>query len=354
MDHVGCRFRPAMDRLPLVTVSDQRADALGGTAQLATWGAIAFCVALPLIELWLWISFSTPDAAIAVAATALYLPLHLRHVAYGLRGERAAHAAWSLPAMTIVVGAAALVIGPPWAIMFASLALSILIVVPWPWSMIPFTAVLASPLGYGLHLDPAWPVGTGAYLAFSIALRSVPLFVVVWLVAATRQLHEARAALSEVAVVGERMRIDAELGRTVGAALETIVDECRRAERLIEQPGQAESVLQSLVRRSRETLARGRRTVGSYQQVTMRSQLDAATTLLVAAGVDTRLVVHDRALLNVTDDSVTSQLRSLVARLLREGPSQCAIELDGSPGSPTLRVAVLDSTNPSSIDGGLR
>ena len=334
--------------------ADQRADALRGTPQLATWGAIAFCVALPLIELWLWISFATPDAAIAVAATALYLPLHLRHVSYGLRGERAPHAAWSLSAMAIVVGAAALVIGPPWAIMFASLALSILIVVPWPWSIVPFTAVVFSPLAYGLHLDPAWPVGTSPYLAFSIALRSAPLFVVVWLVAATRQLHAARAALSELAVVGERIRIDAELRRTVGTALETIVDECRRAERLVEHPGQAEAVVQSVVQRSRETLARGRRTVGSYQQVTIRSQLDAATTLLAAAGVDARLVVQDRTLLNVTDDRVTSQLRAIVARLLREGPSQCAIDLAGSPGGPTLRVAVVDSTNPCSNDGGRR
>jgi two-component system, NarL family, sensor histidine kinase DesK len=334
-----------------VTVADQPTDALGRPARLATWGAIAFCVALPLIELWLWSSFALPDAAIACTATALYLPLHLRHVTYGLRGERAPHAAWSLSAMTVVVGAAALVVGPAWAIMFASLALSVLLVVPWPWSILLFTAVVASPLAYGLHLDPAWPVGSSPYLAFSVALRSVPLFVVVWLVAATRQLHATRAALSELAVVGERIRIDAELGRTVGTALETIVAEGRRAKRLVEHPGHAESVVQSLVQRSRETLAHGRRTVGSYQQVTIRSQLDAATTLLAAAGVDARLVVHDRTVLNVTDDAITSQLRSLVTRLLREGPSQCAIDLDGSPGRLTLRVAVLDSTNPSSNGG---
>jgi two-component system sensor histidine kinase DesK len=352
LDGDGGRIGPAMDRFRLVTVADQRADGLGGPARLATWGAIAFCVALPLIELWLWSSFATPDAAVAWAATALFLPLHLRHVTYGLRGERAPRAAWSLAAITVIVGAAALVIGPAWAIMFASLALSVLLVVPWPWSILPFAAVVASPLAYGLHLDPAWPVGTSSYLAFSIALRSVPLFVVVWLVAATRQLHATRAALSELAVVGERVRIDAELGRTVGTALERIVDECRRAELLVEHPGQAEPVVRSLVQRSRETLAHGRRTVGSYQQVTTRSQLDAASILLAAAGVDARLVVQDRTLLSVTDDAITSQLRSLVTRLLREGPSQCAIELDGSPGRPTLRVAVPDSTNPSSNGGG--
>jgi two-component system sensor histidine kinase DesK len=350
-----------------VTASDERVDALGGPARLATWGALAFCVAVPLIDLWRWIAYSTPlidgwrwisgwtpDSAVAVAATVLYLPLHLRHVAYGLRGERAPHAAWSLPAMTVVIGVAALIVGPPWAVMLASLALSILIVLPWPWSIVPFTAIVAAPLGYGLHLDPAWPVGTSAYLSFSVALASLPLFVVVWLVAATRQLHAARAALSDLAVVGERIRMEGELGRTVGAALETIVDESGRAERLIDQPGQAETVLRSLVMRSRETLAHGRRTVGSYQQVTVRSQLDAATTLLAAAGVDARLVVDDPALLSVTDDGVTSQLRSLVARLLREGPARCAIELDGSPGSPTVRVAILDANRALARDGGLR
>jgi two-component system, NarL family, sensor histidine kinase DesK len=364
IDRDGWRCRPTMDRPPQVTASDERADALGGPARLATWGAIAICLALPLIDLWRWIAYSTTlidrwgwvttDAAVAVAATVLYLPLHLRHVAYGLRGERAPHAAWSLPAMTVVIGVAALVIGPPWAVMLASLALSILIVLPWPWSIVPFTAIVAAPLAYGLHLDPAWPVGTTAYLSFSVALVSVPLFVVVWLVAATRQLDAARAALSDLAVVGERIRIDGELGRTVGAALETIVAESGRAERLIDQPGQAEAAVRSLVMRSREALAHGRRTVGSYQQVTVHSQLDAATTLLAAAGVDAQLVVEDAALLSVMDDRVTSQLRSLVARLLRDGPSRCAIELEGAPDNPTVRVAILDATKARARDGGLR
>jgi hypothetical protein len=85
--------------------------------------------------------------------------------------------------------------------------------------------------------------------------------------------------------------------------------------------------------------------------VTIGSQLDAATTLLAAAGVDARLVVQNRTVLNGTDDAITSQLRSLVTRLLRERPSRCAIDLDGSPGRPTLRVAVLDSTNPTSNGG---
>jgi two-component system, NarL family, sensor histidine kinase DesK len=313
------------------------------------WRWIAFST--PLIDRWRWITFSTPDGVIAVVATVLYLPLHLRHVAYGLRGERAPHAALSLTAMTIVIALAALVM--PWGVMLASLALSILIVVPWPWSVVPFVAVVASPLGYGLHLDPAWPVGTSAYLSFSVALASVPLFVVVWLVAATRQLHAARAALSDLAVVGERIRIDGELGRTVGAALETIVEESGRAERLMDQPGRAEPVLRSLVMRSRETLARGRRTVGSYQQATTRSQLDAATTLLAAAGVDAQLVVDDPALLNLIDDRVTLQLRSLVARLLRDGPSRCAIEIEGAPGSATVRVAMLDASKTPAVDGGV-
>ena len=56
--------------------------------RLATAGAVGFSVLLPMIELGRIATYPRPVGPIvpAVIATACYLPLHLRHVLYALRG----------------------------------------------------------------------------------------------------------------------------------------------------------------------------------------------------------------------------------------------------------------------------
>jgi len=66
----------------------------------------------------------------------------------------------------------------------------------------------------------------------AVPVTAVTLAVVVWLVRAARHLEAARTALAQQAVIGERLRIDGELRRTVGAALEAIAVQGERANTL--------------------------------------------------------------------------------------------------------------------------
>ncbi|HJZ73340.1 MAG TPA: hypothetical protein VKE51_16465, partial [Vicinamibacterales bacterium] len=67
-------------------------DGAPGILRIAAAGAIAVNVALPLLELWRaeeFVPAVLPYAAVAMIVT---MPLHLRHVTFGLRSERpAAH-----------------------------------------------------------------------------------------------------------------------------------------------------------------------------------------------------------------------------------------------------------------------
>src|SRR5690349_19562597 len=80
-----------------------------GSARRTDWLAhagravLAFSVAVPAIELWrIGVFDSGADLAVAIIATAAYLPLHLRHVYYGLQGGRPRGAIVTLGLMAAV------------------------------------------------------------------------------------------------------------------------------------------------------------------------------------------------------------------------------------------------------------
>src|SRR5207253_6426305 len=113
----------------------------------------------------------TPAAAshadLALLATACVVPLHVRHVVYGLRGIRPPHGYWTLAALAAVNIAAAALVGQVWLMNFALLAVSALIVLPAVWAVLAFALLVLStgPL--------AGPPGdfSGASLIFSVAWR---------------------------------------------------------------------------------------------------------------------------------------------------------------------------------------
>ncbi len=164
-------------------------------------------------------------AGLALLATVCVLPLHLRHVVYGLRGVRPPYDYWTLTALGIVNMAATAVIGQVWLMNFALFAVSALIVLPARWAVPAFALI-------GLSTGPlAGPSDefSGSYLIFSVAWRSITLFSLVWLVAAYRQLAAARREFRDQAVVRDRLRIQSKLRRGLGRALESIVARSSRA-----------------------------------------------------------------------------------------------------------------------------
>lgn len=110
--------------------------------------------------------------------------------------------------------------------------------------------------------DAQW----ASYYTASVIWQGACLFVLVRLVGAARRLHATRLALAAEAVARERLRMDAELRRTLGAALAAILATGERAGRLARtDPAAATEALGSLIRGARAALGQARRIVSRYQ-----------------------------------------------------------------------------------------
>jgi two-component system sensor histidine kinase DesK len=321
--------------------------------QLATLGAVACSIGFPVLELVRigtnWIPSPSPGHGVqALVVTACYLPLYVRLVWHAARGSRPPDAGWTLAVMAVVILGAVPVIGTGWLPALHALAVAILIVVRPPWSLpilvglVAATAPLAIVFG-----DPEW----AAYSAATVVWRGASVFVLVWLVGATRRLQAAREALADEAVARERLRIDGELRSTLGAALEAIVAKGQRATALAPQdPTLAGGELRGLVEGSRRTLAETRRLINGYQRLSLRAELDSATILLTAAGIETRVVLPAGDLPERLEAAPRAALRAAVARLLRDDAARrCAITVTNEGRRVRLELRS-DGTGPATTE----
>lgn len=304
----------------MTETKDQRLP--GRLPRHAPAGVAAFSAVFPLVQAAM-IAAGVPAGGgslvaglWALAATALLLPLHVRHVYCAARGSSLRGGPWTLLALAVLVVGALPLAGGLWLPTFHVLVVSALVVLRAPWSLAAAATAVVAPVPLGLAL------GSGAFLVawyvIAVVWRASALFALVWLVGATRRLLAARTALADRAVEQERMRIDGEVRRTLGDALETIVARGRRAPALV---GRDSSTLAdevaAMVARARQTLADSRRLVRGYHSTSVRPELDTAMSLLAAAGVGARVVV-DGQLPDALDASARTQLRSATAQLLAD------------------------------------
>ncbi len=275
----------------------------------------------------------------ALAAVAAYLPLHVHHVWFATHARRPPGGAWTMAAMAAIVIGALPLVGSAWVMEFSWLAVSALIVVRRPWSYVIAIGLVAATWPLALLLGD--PNNVAGWYALATANRTATLFVLVWLAAAIRRLHAARLTLAEEAVTRERLRIDGELRRTLAAALESIVARGQRAAAQVGGDRAAlEAELRALIEDSRTTLAEARRMVRSYQQVSLRAELDTAAALLTAAGIETRLSLPHGDLPDTIEETLRAALRAALARLLRDGapPGTCLIMVTREDGQTRLEL----------------
>lgn len=320
-------------------------DAVGGTTRpvkLAAAGAIGVSLALPLIQI-VQIAFELvvsiggrAEAIWAVVATALYLPLHIRHVVYAVRGLRPPGAMWTLAAMAVIILGALPLVGIGWLWGLSSLAVSALLLLRPPWSVMVFGALVAAPmlLAAAFHDTRAGP-----YFSLAVAWRSAP-FVFIWLAGAIRELTAARQAAAGRAVEQERLWIDAELRRTLGGALEEIAGHGAAAGAAAGRSiPEAEAELRELVAGARRTLAETRRMVRGYQQASLRAELETAAALLAAGDIRARIEAEDPRLLDTVDEGLRAALRHEIAGLLQDGSTRgCVFSVSGGRGVVRLEI----------------
>jgi two-component system, NarL family, sensor histidine kinase DesK len=321
---------------------------IDGLIRLAAAAAVGCSIVLPLLELariavgW---APSPGHATLALAATACYLPLYVRHVWHAARGSRPAGAGWTLVAMAVVILGALPFIGTSWLISLHSLAVSVLIIARPPWSLLGAAGLVAATAPLAIAFGhPQWVT----FYTVSVIWRGATVFVLVWLVGATRRLEHARLLLAEEALARERLRIDGELRCTLGAALEAVAASGQRASALAGVDCAAlEDELRSLVEGSRRALAQARRTIRGYQRLSLRAELDSAAALLTAAGISTRLELPRGELPETVGAEPRAALHAAVTRLLRDDAARrCLIVITYEDGRVRLELHA-DGTGPA-------
>jgi signal transduction histidine kinase len=308
----------------------------------ATGGVIAYCMVFPIVQVGVIAESADGSygrAAWALAATACFLPLHLRHVLSAVRGTRPPDAVWSFLVMSAVIAGAAPLAGPIWLPSFHAVAVSALIVLRPRWSLAVVAAVVIAQAPLALALDSTITAGA-SYYTLTVLWRSTAVFVPVWLLGTIRQLDTARQALAHEAVVRERLDIDAELRRTLGIALAGIAARGERAAALVDRdPLALPGDLQELVDSSRRTLGEARQMVSSYHRPSLRAELSTAAALLTAAGIETTLVLPPATQLETAGPQFRAQIRSATAALLRDGSTRrCVITVTSRDGQARLEL----------------
>lgn len=311
----------------------------GRPARLVVASVLGYGVLLPLLTLY-QAFLVAPGAAhlIPVAAvTACYLPVvEFWLVRAAVRGTRPRAAGWVLAGLAAGFAVMLPVAGVGWLGMLYPLAGLALIIIRWPWSVVAFAAGVAAPAPLAFALGhPALAATDTVNMVLTGALIAVP----VWLAGAIRHLRAARQTLAEAAVVGERLRIDAELRQALGTDLARITVAADRAAGLAAGADRvaAEAELRALAAASRATLAQSRRLVRRYRQVSLRSELQTAATLLAAVGIQARIELPPGGQPAVISEELRRQLRSELARLLREDtPGECVITVTRQDGQLRL------------------
>ena len=308
-----------------------------GILRLATVGAIAANGLLPLIELWR-VAVAADGASVryAALATTATIALHLRHVVFGLRNERPPAGAWTLSVLAVIDVAATVLVGRMGAMQSASLAVSVLIVVRGPAAPLIVAVITLAPLLLAQTLR-TWQVSidsiaglTEWYLVLAVAWRTVTLYVPVQLVAMIRQLEVARQSLESKAVIQTRSRIEGDLRDGLELALQQIIAHGELARRATARdPVRASAQLQALVKASRRALADARRIAAGYRTSSLRTELDAATSLLQAAGWTCSVVIAQNVPVDAGTDS-SGAIRAAVVRALEQDDQKtvCVIHVE--------------------------
>ena len=320
-------------------------DVAAPLVRVAGASAIALNAALPLIELWrIAVIASGPVLRYAFVATIVTIALHLRHVALGVRNERPASSRWTLAALAIANVAAALLIGRIWALQFAMLGVSILIVRRGPSAFALAGAVALAPEMLARTSLGVWQINEvdnianhmvnlpAAHVGFYIAWRTMVLYIPVRLVAMIQQLDTARRSLESRAVIQARTRIETDLHDGLELALQRIISGGEVASGAVARdPAQASAELRRLVAGSRRALAEARRIAAGYRTGSLRAEIDAATSLLQAAGSTCRIVVADEVSLQADATASSGAIRAAVVR---------ALEDDERSGDYVMRVGL--------------
>ena len=276
-------------------------------------------------------------AAAAGLAMACSVVLQLWLLVPAARARRPRHAGWLIAAFVVINLAAFPLIGVPWFAAGEQLAVLAVVYLPPRWSIPVVAALTVAPAATAAA---GHDVALGRYFAQNTPFWALIMGLLIWLARVAAKLRASQQELAGSAVIAERVRIDDELGVTLGAELEQLIVAGQRAARAAAgDPAAAERDLRDLTSASRAALAQTRRMVSRYQAITVRSELSTAVALLAAAGIPAGVDVPPAVLDQTLDSDRLAGFRSAFAAILRDSAASAyVITADSSDGGLRLQI----------------
>ncbi len=268
---------------------------------------------------------------IVLAAVGCFLPVQVWLVASAARGIWGRKQAWALPAMLVFLAGMLPVVGVGWVGILNVAAALTLVVVRLPWGLLLFALFVVAPTPLTVAAGhPEWAM----YFTLSIAYTALPMASGIWLIRTARQLQAARVELAEHAVLRERVRVDEELRSSVGVTLARIGSQATsiRARLDADPPGRAED-LADLAELARRALVDARRVAGLYRESSLRTELEGATTLLAAAGIQARLDMPPDEIAGSLDDAGRRALHRAFGEVLSGRTREVTISVTPTDGA---------------------
>jgi two-component system sensor histidine kinase DesK len=293
---------------------------------------------------------------LAVAMLALQLPISFALV----RGERPSHLWWRL------FGVCALSFLPLWwltaswmyveVFLVGSLVLlqrrtsrAVMITVLWLlrwqvdlwWFHLYPSDAPADIVVFNTFYVLGWPLSLlGAFVGSVLLVRTL------------EELHTSRSQLARMAVERERARLARDLHDLLGQSLSAVSLKGDLALRLLRSdPEGARAEIEGLTAVAREALHGSRAITSDRHAVSLRTEVEGASHLLSAAGVDARIAVDVPELTSAAEEVLAWAVREGVTNVLRHSDArECVVTAAGRGGAVRLEM-VNDGAHPPSDEG---
>ncbi|MGW4800259.1 hypothetical protein ACWEPC_48360, partial [Nonomuraea sp. NPDC004297] len=193
------------------------------------------------------------------------------------------------------------------------------------WPLAPAVA------GSAVLLGPADPV-------ISMVLVALVIYGLATMVDRIEEVTAARLSLAMTAAAEERLRIAAELSKSLGSALDTIATSARAGTPDVET--------------ARRSLSAARAAATGYRAMSLGPELTTAKAMLVAAGVATEVRMRHAEPLGPAGALLAAVLREAVTEIVRRrAATRCVIET--VTDDDTVRLSISHDGSRSAADESL-
>jgi two-component system sensor histidine kinase DesK len=243
-----------------------------------------------------------------------------------------------LAAFTALALGLPFVFGSDWLGMPIYLGLICALVLPWRYAGWGAVASVAATAVQSLL------IGGDAETTVQITLTSLGLNVMMLAFRHSRtlvaQLREAQADVRRLAATEERLRIARDLHDLLGHSLSLIVLKSELARRLAARaPERVPGEINDIEAVARQALADVRAAVSGYRSRDLAEELDAARTVLTAAGVEPTIRTSGTPLPDAVDGLFGWAVREGVTNVVRHSrATRCEISVAREGGRATLEI----------------